>query len=73
MLRTASKQVLLSPHVKQRSERTRTVCGEGRTSLADTVRKREAKLGLKELFNVRSADILCLLNLHDAKNLYEEI
>jgi hypothetical protein len=45
------------------------MCDEGRTGLANTVRKREAKLRLKELFDVWSTDILRLLNLHNAKNL----
>jgi hypothetical protein len=35
------------------------------------VRKREAKLGLKELSNVRPSDILRLFNLHDAEDLQE--
>ena len=56
-----------------RSERSRTPCDKGRTRLADTVRKREAKLGLEELFDVRPPDILRLFNFHDAKNLQENM
>jgi hypothetical protein len=62
------ENILLSP-AENRSERTRPICDECRTGLANTVGKREAKVGLKELFNVRSPDILRLFNFHDAKNL----
>jgi hypothetical protein len=47
------------------------MCDEGRTGLANTVGKREAKPWLEELFNVRPTDILRLFNLHNAKNLQE--
>ena len=62
------ENVLLSP-AEKRSERTRPICDECRTSLANAVGKREAKVGLNELLNVRPPDILRLFNLHDAKNL----
>jgi hypothetical protein len=47
------------------------MCDEGGTGLANTAGKREAKLGLKELFDVWPTDILRLFNLHNAKNLRE--
>ncbi len=62
--------ILLSS-AEERSERPRPICDKGRTGLANTVGKREAKVGLNELFNVWPSDILRLFNLHDAKNLYE--
>lgn len=65
-----TENILLSP-AEKRSERTRPTCGECRTGLANTVGKREAKFGLKELFNVRPPDILRLFNLHHAKNLHQ--
>ena len=71
MLRTASKQVYSLAPAAIRSERARTVCDKGRTRFANTVRKREAKLGLKELSNVRPSDILRLFNFHDAEDLQE--
>jgi hypothetical protein len=71
MLRRASREYILSP-AEKRSERTRSICDECRTGLANTVGKREAKVGLKELFDVRPPDILCLFNFHDAKNLHQE-
>ena len=61
--------ILFSPAINCCSERTRPMCDEGRTGLANTVGKRETKLGLKELFDVWSTDILRLFNLHNAKNL----
>jgi hypothetical protein len=64
----SAENILLSP-AEKRSERTRPICDEGRTGLANTVGKREAKVGLKELFNVRPPDILRLFNFHNAKNL----
>jgi hypothetical protein len=46
MLGTASTQTYPMAQPDIRSERCRTLCDKGRTSLADAVRKREAKLGL---------------------------
>lgn len=63
-----AENILLSP-AKNRSECTRPIRDECRTGLANTVGKREAKLGLKELFDVRPSDIFRLFNFHDAKNL----
>jgi len=62
--------ILLSP-AEKRLECTRPMCDEGRTGLADTMGKREAKVGLKELFNIRPPDVLRLLDLHNAKNLHQ--
>jgi hypothetical protein len=67
---TASRNILLSP-AEKRSERTRPICDERRTGLANAVGKREAKVGLNELFDVRPPDILRLFDFHDAKNLYQ--
>lgn len=63
-----TENILLSP-ASNRSERTRPICDECGTGLANSVGKREAKLGLKELFDVRTPDIFRLFNFHDAKNL----
>lgn len=60
--------ILFSP-AENRSERTRPSCDEGRTGLANTMGKWEAKLRLKKLFDVWPTDILRLFNLHNAKNL----
>jgi hypothetical protein len=51
------------------SECSWTFCDERRTSLADTMGKREAESILQKLLDIRPANILCLLNLHHAKNL----
>lgn len=45
-----------------------SVCGECRAGLLDTVREREFQLWCQELFDVWSADILGLLNLHNTEN-----
>lgn len=65
-----AENILFSP-AEKRSERTRPICDECRTGLANTVGKGEAKVGLKELFNVRPPDVLRLFNFHDAKNLHQ--
>ena len=61
--------ILFPPAINHCLERSRPMCDEGRTGLANTVGKREAKIGLKELFDVWPTDILRLFNLHNAKNL----
>ena len=68
MLRTASREYPFVP-AEKRSERTRPICDDCRTGLANAVGKRDAKVGLNELFNVRPPDILRLFDFHDAKNL----
>jgi hypothetical protein len=67
-----AENILLSP-ADNRSERTRPTCSECRTGLGNTVGKREAKVGLKELFNIRPPDILRFFNFHDAKNLHQKM
>lgn len=69
MLRQQAEHILLSP-IEKHSERSGPSCSERRTGLVNTVGEREAKVGLKELFNVRPPDILRLFNFHDAKNLH---
>jgi len=45
------------------------VCNERRADLGDTVRERELEVGNEELFDVRPADVLGLLDLNYTKNL----
>ena len=42
---------------------------KGRADLGDTVRQWELETGLEELLDVRAANILGLLDLHNAENL----
>lgn len=42
---------------------------KSRTEFCDTMGERELDLGDKELFDIRTADIVCLLDLNHSENL----
>lgn len=50
-------------------ESSRSACNKGGADLLDTVRQGELEVGDKELLDVRAADVLRLLNLHNPENL----
>jgi len=58
---------------KSRLESRRATSNKGRASLGDTVRKREFETRGDQLFDVRTANIVRLLNLDNTKDLKKSI
>ena len=50
-------------------KRNGAVSHKGRTEFRDAMGKRELRVGSKELFDVRTANIVCLLDLNHSENL----